>query len=55
LLKYDPKTNSFKLKFDIADENDSYIDVIKSKELRAYKQLEHSRIELENFKGFTVY
>jgi hypothetical protein len=49
ILKYYPKTNSYKVKFDLPDDNESYIDLIKAKELNANKALEHSKIELEFF------
>jgi hypothetical protein len=38
------------VKFDLSNENDSYIDTIKAKELRTNKTFEYSKIELEFFK-----
>jgi hypothetical protein len=49
ILKYYPKMDSYKVKFDLLDDNYSYIDVIKSKELRTNKLHENSKIELEFF------
>jgi hypothetical protein len=47
LLKYSPKKDSYKVKFDIPDENNSNIETIKANELRTNKPLEYSKIELE--------
>jgi hypothetical protein len=51
ILKYYPQTDSYKVKFDVPDNNDSYINRFKANKLRTYKPLEHSKIELEFFKN----
>jgi hypothetical protein len=43
------------VKFDLPDDNDSYIDLIKAKEWRTNKPLEYSKIELEFFKNHPWY
>jgi hypothetical protein len=42
ILRDYPKKDSCKVKFDVPDENNSYIDIIKAKELRTNKELEDS-------------
>jgi hypothetical protein len=45
-----PKTDSYKVKFDLPDETDYYLDAIKTKESRDNKSLEHPKVELGNYK-----
>jgi hypothetical protein len=50
ILKYNPNKDTYKVKYDMPNDNDSeYIDIIKSKELRANKPLIYSKLELEFF------
>jgi hypothetical protein len=48
ILNYNPKKNTYKVKFEVEGSND-YIDVISVKELPANKPLETSQLELEYF------
>jgi hypothetical protein len=44
ILRYYPKKDFYKVKLDVQDENNSYIDAIKAKERRAHQPLEYSKI-----------
>jgi hypothetical protein len=46
ILKYYPKTGSYKVKFDLSYENDSYIDIIRAKRTNNNKFLEQSKRNL---------
>jgi hypothetical protein len=48
------KTDSCKANFDLPDDDVSYIDAIKAKELRTNKLLEYSKIELEYFNNLNT-
>jgi hypothetical protein len=50
ILKYYPHKDSYKVKFDMPNNEDPYIDVIKTKELRVNKPLIYSKLEMEFFK-----
>jgi hypothetical protein len=50
ILKFYPQKDFNKVKFDLSNENDSYIDTIKAKELRINKAFEYSKIELKFLK-----
>jgi hypothetical protein len=49
ILKYFPNKDSYKVKFDMLKNEELYIDVIKTKELRANKPLIFSKLEMEFF------
>jgi hypothetical protein len=49
ILKYNPKNDTYKVKYDMPNEEPEYIDNIKSKELRVNNPLIYSILELEFF------
>jgi hypothetical protein len=53
IVEFYPKKDSYKVKLDLADGNNSYIDAKKAKELRTNKPLQYSNIEQKFFKNHT--
>jgi hypothetical protein len=49
ILNYNPKNDTYNVKYEMPNDNEPYIDHIKSKELRANKPLIYSKLELEFF------
>jgi hypothetical protein len=49
IISYNPKRDTYKVRFEVKGGESDYIVIISAKELRANKTLEMSRLELEYF------